>query len=244
MSRLIRWNPSRSFSWDRDPFDMMDRFMELTMDRNSEWGNARSWGLPLDVVEQDNAYVVRASIPGMNPDDIDITLSDNVLTIQGQTKHEDEQRDGDRYVMRERRYGNFSRSISLPMPVDADQIDATCDHGELVLTLPKATAVRPRRIAVNRGAGRRNVIDGQTQAIGSAQGAHTNDPKQDGHGFAEGQAELPPNADAGSKGWPEGQARTQQMRDSHGFDEGQAELPPEVDRDSDGWPEGQAHMGR
>lgn len=251
MSRLTRWNPMRSSLWDRDPFEMMDRFMEMTMDRNTEWGSGRTWGLPLDVVEQDDAYVVRASIPGMNPDDIDITLTDNVLTIQGQTRHEDEQRDGERYVMRERRYGSFSRSISLPMPVDAEQIEATCDNGELMLTLPKAAAVRPRRIAVNRGTRDRvNVIDAQTGS-GSAQGGatqsrHINDSKQRDHSFDEGQAELPASVDQGSKGWAEGQARTPagNGRRSHGFDEGQAELPPDVDTDSEGWPEGQAHKNR
>ncbi len=107
----------------------------------------RPWILPLDVIETDDNFIVKASIPGINPEDIDITFSDNILTIQGEIKEEAEQVDGN-YLLRERRFGLFQRSIALPERVDADKIEATYQDGVLTLTIPKIEEIKPKRISI------------------------------------------------------------------------------------------------
>ena len=139
-------------------------------------------------------------------------------------------------MLRERRYGSFSRSITFPMPIDADKIEASIDNGQLTLTLPKAETVRPRRIAV-KGSRDHKVIEGQNKTNGSGRKSH---------GFAEGQADLPVEAEPKSGGWAEGQADLPPDAEpkSHGWAEGQADLPLEAEPKSRGWTEGQATRTR
>lgn len=111
------------------------------------WQSSTNWGLALDVAENDDAFVVTASVPGMKPDDLDITITDNVLTIKGEYKA-DETIEEEQYHIRERRYGSFGRSITLPVAVNADEVDANYENGVLILTVPKAEEVKPRRITV------------------------------------------------------------------------------------------------
>jgi HSP20 family protein len=92
-------------------------------------------------------FTVKASLPGISPDDLNVTLEDNVLTIQGETK-EDETIEENSYHIRERRYGSFSRSVRFPVPVEGDKVEANFENGVLTLTIPKAEAVKPKRIAV------------------------------------------------------------------------------------------------
>jgi HSP20 family protein len=131
---------------------MMDRIFDEDMYRMAG-GWDRSGGevasLALDVAEKDDAYVVKASLPGVNPDDVEITLADNVLTIRGETKQDQEIKQ-ENYHLRERRFGTFMRSVTLPNAVDADKIEAVNENGVLTLTLPKAESVKPRKIEVKR----------------------------------------------------------------------------------------------
>ncbi|MBK7219446.1 MAG: Hsp20/alpha crystallin family protein [Candidatus Promineofilum sp.] len=112
-----------------------------------EGEGAGSWGLALDVAEKGEVFTVKASLPGISPDDLNVTLEDNVLTIQGETK-EDETIEENSYHIRERRYGSFSRSVRFPVPVEGDKVEAEYENGVLTLTIPKAEAVKPKRIAV------------------------------------------------------------------------------------------------
>ncbi len=143
MKNIVRWNPSREISSLWNAFDRMfeDSYM-MPADQ------VRTWGLALDVAENDNAYVVKASIPGINPDDIAVTLEKNVLTISGETSA-DETINSEEYRLRERRYGTFSRSIRFPAEVNADSIEAKYEHGVLTLVVPKSEEVRPKKIAVS-----------------------------------------------------------------------------------------------
>jgi HSP20 family protein len=139
MAQLIRWDPFREMMQIREAFDrLFDETFALPRLREP-----MTWTLALDVAEKDNAYIVKASLPGVNPDDIDISITDNVLTIRGETKVE--------YHLRERRYGSFSRSISLPAPVNADAVEASYENGVLTLHIPKAPEAQPRKIAVKTG---------------------------------------------------------------------------------------------
>ncbi len=86
-------------------------------------------------------------MPGINPEDLNVTLEDNVLTVQGEIK-EDETIEEETYHIRERRFGSFSRSLRFPVPVNANEIVAAYENGVLTLTVPKAEEVKPKRIEI------------------------------------------------------------------------------------------------
>ena len=137
-----------------DPFQEMltlrnavDRLFDSTYSPFETSNRPVAWGLPLDVVETDEAFVVKASLPGINPDELEITFTDNVLTIKGEIKEEDEEKET-RYHLRERRYGSFARSITLGARLNGDKIQAAYHNGVLMLTLPKAEEIKPKRIAI------------------------------------------------------------------------------------------------
>lgn len=138
MTTLVRWSPTRSLFSDFDRlFEARPRYRRYATD----------WSVAVDVLENDDEYVVKASVPGMNPDDIEITLEKNILTIKGELeKHEEDE--NEQYHVRERRYGSFSRNIRFPVDVNGEAIEASYENGILTLDVPKAEEVKPRRIAV------------------------------------------------------------------------------------------------
>ncbi len=144
MTLVRRWDPFREMAELRAT---MDRLLNETRNLPLLATEETIWMLPLDVSETEDAYIVKASIPGVNPDDIDITLTDNVLTIKAEIKEEKEIEEA-KYHLRERRFGVFSRSITLPTAVEADKVEAVYENGVLTLTIPKAEEVKPRKIAV------------------------------------------------------------------------------------------------
>lgn len=106
------------------------------------------WAPALDVLQEDGDIVVRAELPGVKLDDVDITLHNGVLTIAGERKAE-EQREGSGYYVRERRYGSFRRSMTLPQGVDESKISARFDGGVLEVRVTGAAAVsEPKRIQI------------------------------------------------------------------------------------------------
>ena len=109
------------------------------------------WAPVLDVLQEDGDIVVRAELPGVKQGDVDITLHDGVLTISGERKAE-EQREGSGYYVRERRYGSFRRSMTLPQGVDESKISARFDSGVLEVRVAGAAAVQePKRIQIESG---------------------------------------------------------------------------------------------
>ena len=120
----------------------MDRVFEGVAEQ-TYWNRSGSWAL--DVAETEEK--VKASVPGINPDDLDITLTDNVLTIKGEIAESEELVDG-QWLLQERRSGSFQRSITLSTPVDANAIEATYVDGVLNLNVPKVEEVKPKRIEV------------------------------------------------------------------------------------------------
>jgi HSP20 family protein len=102
---------------------------------------------PVDLYETENEYVVKLAAPGLRPDNFEITMQQNVLTIQGRTQEEEKQ-EGSRYHVREQHYGEFLRTIQFPSQVDADKIQASLANGILTIRVPKAEAAKPRRITV------------------------------------------------------------------------------------------------
>lgn len=105
----------------------------------------------VDVSETDDAYLVRAEMPGVRKEDIDITLEDGVLTLSAERKSESEAREGERLIRREVRYGKYLRSLRLGVPIDEDRIKASYADGVLALNLPKSEAAKPRKIEVGIG---------------------------------------------------------------------------------------------
>ncbi len=160
MDNLIRRDPFREMMSLRGAMDRM--FDTAFFGAPWEW-QPLSGDLALDVTEDENEFVVKASLPGMNPDDLDITYSGKTLTIKGEYKAEDEKKDV-HYHLRERRYGSFSRSLSLPVPVKSDAIQARYEAGVLTLHLPKTEEAKPKRVVV-RVADSPQMIEGKASDI-------------------------------------------------------------------------------
>jgi len=162
---LARWDPFRDMMVMRN---QMDRLLNDWSSPGTEYGEgAGSWQqLPLDVSESNDAYTVIASIPGMNPEDLDISVQNNTLTIRGESKSEQE-RQGERWHIRERRMGQFQRTIALPNNVNANQVGASYENGVLTLTLPKSEEAKPRRISVQQGSQQNGGAQNQSQQNGS-----------------------------------------------------------------------------
>lgn len=158
MNVLTRWNPYREMLSLRD---QMDRLFEDTFSlfpsAQNRFQMPRIWGLDLDVSETDEAYTVKAAVPGITPEELDITLTNNVLTIKGELEAAEEQ-EGEVYHMRELRYGSFSRSLTLPEQVNADEIEAHVENGILTVLVPKSEESKPKRIPVGSD---RDAIEGE-----------------------------------------------------------------------------------
>ncbi|MHC4609751.1 MAG: Hsp20/alpha crystallin family protein [Planctomycetota bacterium] len=101
----------------------------------------------MDVREDEGHYFIEADLPGVGKDDVEVTLEDGVLTVSAETKGDD-QREGENFHVREREVGKFSRSFRLPSEVDAGKVAATLSNGVLMVTLDKAQAALPQKIAV------------------------------------------------------------------------------------------------
>ncbi len=153
---LTRWDPYRELLSMRRA---MDRLFENSLP--DERDVTSEWSLPLDVVEDENEYVVKAPLPGVRPEDIDITFNQGTLTIKGEMKDESETTQG-QYHLRERRYGTFSRTINLPSTVKPEDIQADYADGILTLKLPKAEEVKPKRIQIQSGGGNK-VIEAKSK---------------------------------------------------------------------------------
>jgi HSP20 family protein len=152
---ILRWRPG-AFGWHRDPFaefESLHREMTRLMDSVSgTWRGRSDAGVfpALNVSEGGDNVYVRAELPGVNAKDLEISVHDNNLLIEGERKIGAE---GERasYHRREREGGTFQRVISLPTRVDAGKVTAVCKDGVLTVTLPKAAEAKPRQISVTAG---------------------------------------------------------------------------------------------
>lgn len=147
MTMLTRWEPFRDM---RRMHDMLDRIMDDAYMGDHGSREVLEGLAPVDVYETDDEVVVKAMMPGMTADDIQISVDRDVLTIRGETQHEEKTEEGDGrvYHHRELRYQRFSRSVRLPILVNADKADAQFENGILTLSLPKAEEVKPKQITV------------------------------------------------------------------------------------------------
>ena len=107
----------------------------------------RGWAPAIEVFEKEDKFVVKAELPGMKEEDIDVSVIGDTLTLKGERKAETEVKEEDYYCC-ERSYGSFFRSIALPSTVDAKKIEASYENGILEVSLPKAAEVRPTKVSV------------------------------------------------------------------------------------------------
>jgi HSP20 family protein len=142
MANLVRWDPVQEMTSLHDAMNQL--FSESFVRPGSMTG---AFQPAVDLYETEHEYVVKLAAPGLKPDNFEITMQQNVLTIQGRTQEEEKQ-EGARYHVKEHRFGEFSRTIQFPTQVDADKIQASMSNGILTVRVPKAEAAKPRRITV------------------------------------------------------------------------------------------------
>ena len=144
--QLVRWEPMRELSAMREA-------MNRLWDDTYQWPfrfvatNGGAAQPAIDVSETDDQVLVKAVMPGVKPEDLDINISGNTLTIKGETKEEHEDKNG-KYYHRECYYGNFARSITIPTDLKADKAEANLENGVLTLSIPKAEELKPKTIKV------------------------------------------------------------------------------------------------
>ncbi|MDD5511143.1 MAG: Hsp20/alpha crystallin family protein [Dehalococcoidales bacterium] len=142
---MIRWEPLREMTTLRNA---MDRLLEDSFVRPSRlWPEIGIGNLSVDMYQTADDVVVKAAIPGIKPEEVDITISGDTLTIRGEQKEDREVKEED-YFYKERRYGTFSRSVAIPVQVKSDKAEAVFENGILTLTLPKAEEIKPKQIKV------------------------------------------------------------------------------------------------
>ena len=147
MTNLTRWNPLRELQAMQNQFNsLFEPFGRLGLGQE-DWLPS-TWVPAVDIEESGDTLFVRAEVPGLKPEDIDIRFENGVLTIRGERRFENQ--GGDRNFHRvERAYGSFTRSFTLPSSVDADRVSANYRDGVLELTMPKRDEAKPRRIQIN-----------------------------------------------------------------------------------------------
>lgn len=147
MNKITRWNPIREMATMQNVMDSFfdDQWRALT---RSDFWNSGENSLALDVNETDDEYTIVADLPGVSAENIHINLHDGLLTINAEIPEQTVEREGERTLIRERRYGKFTRSIRLPQAVNDASVEAEYNEGTLKLTLPKAEDVKPKSIPV------------------------------------------------------------------------------------------------
>jgi HSP20 family protein len=140
---LVRWDPLQELvSWS----NRLNRTLNDPSSPRTEDAFG-AWAPPVDIFEKDQNLVIRAEVPGVNKNDIDIRIENGVLTLRGERKQETEFNEQNAYRL-ERIYGTFTRSFSLPTTVDAARISAVYKDGVLELTIPKLEAAKPKKIEI------------------------------------------------------------------------------------------------
>lgn len=134
--------------------DEMNHLMERVWHAGVSTGpfDGQAWAPAADLCEQNDRYVVRLEVPGVNADTISVTYAANVLTVRGEKPCPQGMSEGDRVLRGERRYGSFCRNIELPAGIDADRVSAKCQGGVLEISVPKSPASMPKSVRINVGA--------------------------------------------------------------------------------------------
>jgi HSP20 family protein len=144
---IVRWEPFRDLMATQREFDRL--FREAFTPSGAEGEvSTRTWAPPVDIYENGDSLVLKAELPGINPDDVEIRVEDNTLYLKGERKFEKEVKEQN-YHRVERTYGTFTRTFTLPNSVDADKVAANYKDGVLTLTMPKKEEAKPKTIKIN-----------------------------------------------------------------------------------------------
>ena len=142
---MIRWEPFREMM---SLSQAMDRLLEDSFIRPARlWPELRAGELPIDMYQTKDEVVLKATLPGVKPEEVDTTITGDTLTIKGEHREEKETKEED-YLYKEHRYGAFSRSVTVPMQIESDKAEAVFENGILTLTIPKSEQVKPKQIKV------------------------------------------------------------------------------------------------
>lgn len=146
MTSLVRWDPFRDVLSLRSAMDRLfeDSFVTPRLGWLAPTGAA---GFAMDVYETRDQVVVKAALPGIKPEQAQVTISGNTLTIRGEAKEEKEIKE-ENYICKERHFGSFARSVTLPDGLQVDKAEATFENGVLTLKIPKTEEVKPKTIKV------------------------------------------------------------------------------------------------
>ncbi len=160
MANLVRWDPFGEMTSLRD---MMDRVFEQAWVRPSAVISGATGHFPVDIYESGDEYVLTASLPGVTPDQVDVTVQGNTVTVSYERKRDEAE--GVTWHARELPYGRFTRQVSLPAHLDTEGVEATMEHGVLRLRLPKIAQARERRVEIKTGGGAgssHQIVEGTT----------------------------------------------------------------------------------
>jgi HSP20 family protein len=145
---LDRWDPFRDMMTVRDA---MDRWLQQSISGTGQLlSSIRPESIPMDVVERDDSFEVRAALPGVKPEDVEVTVQGERLILRAEARAAEEQRN-ENWLLREHRYGLLQRAITLPSPVSSERAEARIEHGVLILKLPKLQGAQAKRISVSTG---------------------------------------------------------------------------------------------
>ena len=147
MRTMNRWEPSRGATTLQE---QLNRVFGDMLERAGNESNLTPWAPAVDIFETEHELVVKADLPDVNPQDLDIGVENNILTIRGERKFENKVNE-ENYLRVERAYGSFSRSFSLANSVKSDAIKADYQNGVLTLSIPKREEAKPKQIKVNVG---------------------------------------------------------------------------------------------
>ena len=165
MTTMMRWDPFQDLRSAQDEMAQMSPMLAHALGLHArQQGNDRAmttaWAPALDISERKDAYLVTVEVPGVEPEDLDITMEDGLLTIKGERQFTSESSE-QQFHRVERRDGAFRRSITLPAQVQADHIEATFDNGVLQIVVPKAEEAKPKRIQVRPGSAK--ILDASSE---------------------------------------------------------------------------------
>jgi len=145
---IVRWEPLREFGTLQNEMNrLFNTVFDTPAPSNGNGGALRRWMPAMDLVEGEDHFVLRAHLPGVAEDDVNIEIEDATLTISGERKDEHAMHDGGSYRV-ERAFGRFSRTLQLPKGIDADAVTASFDRGVLEVRIPKPAQRKPRRIEI------------------------------------------------------------------------------------------------
>jgi HSP20 family protein len=152
MATIMRWDPFQDLRDAQDELAQMNPMLAQALGlygqpQGSGRATTTAWAPALDISERKDAYLVTVELPGVEADDLEITLEDGLLTIQGERQFAQESSE-QQFHRVERRYGAFRRSITLPAQVQAEQIEASFENGVLRIVVPKMEEAKPKRIQV------------------------------------------------------------------------------------------------